>query len=307
MSLIKEFAIEPRVMATWEHFNSLWADFGAGQGRLISKYPVLWKSKVDELARTLSKPVRALSISAKIRRDEHKFLDTGRTYSGNDWLKNALSQMAAQPFHAILASAEAILALENPAGSQGVLVAGDFAKDEPPYKVVTEDFIPRKAAELAGCASLLLEHCEEIQLVDLHFDPCEPRFSNTFGAMLKLCNTTSIKVLEIHREKPDPFKPDVQERNYSWRLAKLVPAGLTARVHFWSQSPGGLRMHPRFLLTELGGIHFENGLDEGEPGERTLVKPLSHEVWQKCRAFYCQTTAAFAITPDCVVAIAGQR
>jgi hypothetical protein len=66
-------------------------------------------------------------------------------------------------------------------------------------------------------------------------------------------------------------------------------------------------MHPRFLLTELGGIHFENGLDEGEPGERTLVKPLSHEVWQKCRAFYCQTTAAFAITPDCVVAIAGQR
>jgi hypothetical protein len=64
-------------------------------------------------------------------------------------------------------------------------------------------------------------------------------------------------------------------------------------------------MHPRFLLTDLGGINYENGLDEGEPGEATLVKPLTHEVWQKCRAFYCKESAAFALTPDCIIDVAG--
>ena len=300
MSLIKEFAIEPRVMATWQHFRELWEDFGAGQGRLISKYPVLWKSKVDELARQFSTPVQAAAISSKIRRDEHKFLVTGRTYSGTDgWLVNALSQMAAHPFHAVIA-------YENPAGATGVLLAGEFDKDEPPYKVVLEDFVPRKARDLAGCAGLLLEHCEELQFVDPHFDPSEPRFRNTFEAMLHPCNTGSLKVLEIHREKPNPFIPGIQQAKYRRQLELLVPANTTLRVYFWSQNPGGLGLHPRFLLTDLGGIHFENGLDEGEPGEATLVKPLTNEVWQKCRALFCKRSAAFALTPDCIIDVAGR-
>jgi hypothetical protein len=85
-----------------------------------------------------------------------------------------------------------------------------------------------------------------------------------------------------------------------------VPAGLTLKVFFWSQMPGGLGMHPRFLLTDLGGIHFENGLDEGAPGEKTLVKPLTYEIWQQCRSFYCQSSGTFALTPDCIVSISGR-
>ncbi len=300
MSLIKEFAIEPRVMAAWAHFNSLWEDFGAGQGRLISKYPVLWKQRVDELAKTCSRPVQATAISAKIRRDDHKFLVTGRNYRGNDtWLQNALSQTATEPFHAIIA-------YENTTGANGVLVAGDFPKDEPPYKVVVEDFVPRRAKDLAACASLLLAHCEQIQLIDPHFNPSEPRFRNTFEAMLAVCNTGALKLIEIHREKPDPFIAGVQQANYRHRLAGLVPAGLTAKVFFWSQKPGGLGMHPRFLLTDLGGIHFENGLDEGEPGEKTLVKPVAYQTWQICRAFYREAGGTFALTPDCIISIPGQ-
>ena len=65
-------------------------------------------------------------------------------------------------------------------------------------------------------------------------------------------------------------------------------------------------IHARLLLTDLGEIHFENGLDEGEPGEKTLVKPLTHEIWHQCRAFYSSTSGTFALGPDCVVTIPGQ-
>jgi hypothetical protein len=300
MSLIKEFAIEPRVMATWLHFQSLWEDFGVGKGRLISKYPVLWRNKVDELAKNLSKPVQATAISTKIRRDEHKFLVTGRTYNGNtDWLANAHSHAATQPFHAIIAS-------ENPRATNGILVAGEFSKDDPPYKVKSQDTVPRKSTALADCARLLLSNCAEIQFVDPHFNSSEPRFRNTFEAMLQICDAQAIKLLEIHREKPDPFRPDVHKTNYRYNLAGIVPTGVTLRVYFWSQRPGGPDMHPRFLLTDLGGINFEQGLDEGEPGETTLVTPLQHEIWQKCRTDYCRTSTTFSITPDCIIEIVGQ-
>ena len=190
MSLIKEFTIEPRVMATWAHFNSMWEDFGASQGRLISKYPVMWKSQVDELAKKHSKPVQATAISAKMRRDDYKFLVTGRTYrGGQSWLENALSHTATQPFHAVIAA-------ENGAGAKGVLVAGEFAKDEPPYKVGPEDFIPRSAKDLAACAAVLLANCEQVQFVDPHFNPSEPRFRNTFEAMLQMYDANCLKAIE---------------------------------------------------------------------------------------------------------------
>ena len=65
-------------------------------------------------------------------------------------------------------------------------------------------------------------------------------------------------------------------------------------------------MHPRFLLTDLGGMNFENGLDEGEPGTFTLVSPLEHTVWQKCVSDYCRGSATFTITPDGIITVPGR-
>ena len=171
---------------------------------------------------------------------------------------------------------------------------------------MVEDFVPRSSKDLAACAGLLLANCEQLQLVDPHFNPSEPRYSNTFEAVLQACSTGYLKAIEIHREKPVPFMPDIQQANYHHRLAALLPAALTLKVFFWSQMPGGLGMHPRFLLTDLGGMHFENGLDEGEPGEKTLVKPLTHETWQQCRTFYSATSGTFALAPDCIITVPGR-
>ena len=42
----------------------------------------------------------------------------------------------------------------------------------------------------------------------------------------------------------------------------------------WTQRPGGENFHARYVMTELGGIRFDVGLDEGEPGETTDVSIL---------------------------------
>src|SRR5439155_23174486 len=128
----------------------------------------------------------------------------------------------------------------KPDGDAESIVAGDFAKDETPYNVVWEGFIPRVATDLAHSTTLLLGSCDERQFDDPYLDPSEPRFRNTFKAMLHLCNRDYIKRIEIHREKPDPFIPGVQQAKYERQLSALVPAGVIWMVVFWSQSLGGL-------------------------------------------------------------------
>src|SRR5215831_18198490 len=72
--MIKEFAIQPEVMATWSHFHSLFEDFDVGYGRLICVYPLTWKQKVHELAASLNRDVHAHSIRSKISAAKHKFI-----------------------------------------------------------------------------------------------------------------------------------------------------------------------------------------------------------------------------------------
>ena len=89
--MIHEFAVEPEVMATWQHFQSLWDDFGVGKGRLLVEYPGNWRRRIHELAPKLSAPVKANAISSKISAQRHKFIGArGRPYEPERlWLANA--------------------------------------------------------------------------------------------------------------------------------------------------------------------------------------------------------------------------
>ncbi len=232
--MIKEFAIEPRVMATWAHFQSLWEDFGVGRGRLISKYPVQWAQRVAELAKQLSPPVRATAIASKIYAEQHKFILRFRTYDGErNWLENALAHMAANPF-------DAIIAATNPAGHPAVLVAGEFDKGVAPFYAECQAKVERTAVALAQCALILLRDCEEIRLVDPDFDPAEPRFVETFRAVLALRDPAAspLKALEIHTERKPAFIRGNREHHLRRAFELEVPAGTTLRVCFWEQKPG---------------------------------------------------------------------
>jgi len=301
--MIKEFAIEPSVMATWRHFQALWDDFGVGRGRLISTFPILWKSRVDELAKTLSKPVQASAISAKIRRDEHKFLSTGRTYRGEkSWLENAVSHRAADPFDAIIAEM-------NPGGESLVLVADDLDKGDALYRVECQGRVQRTAGSLRDCAKALLRWSDEILLVDPHFDPTAPRFQKPLKAFLdERPPGRNWKRCELHTLRHEESgKQANRMHNFQHYLQRLVPASTTLQVHFWSERPGGQNMHARFLLTELGGIQFDHGLDEGDgPEDTTIVTLMEHDLWQSVRADFSQPSPSFDITADCIVAIPGR-
>lgn len=180
----------------------------------------------------------------------------------------------------------AVVLRENCGGAPNCLAAGDFERDAAPWKVERQSQCPRIAHQMAGRVERLLVHSNELVLVDRHFDPREPRWQRPFAAFVAL--RRHWKRLELHTALPAPFNLEVQAHNYR-QLQLMVPEGVNLQVVLWPEIP-----HPRFLLTERGGVNFEWGLDEGHDGTNTtLVTLLEQEVFLGVRADYCARSRKF--------------
>jgi hypothetical protein len=277
--MIHEFAVEPEVMAKWEHFNALWPDFGVGCGRLLVEFPGDWRKQVITLADQTLGPVHAHSIKTKLTDQSLRLQKlvgpNGRFSDGRDWKKNAVQQRErGKPFRAIVARNA-----QN--SSSDVLVAGEFERDVEPWKVARQDSAcPRNAKEMLSRVKVLLTHSERVKLVDRNFHPDKPKFIRPFAEFIGV--QEKWKSLELHTATPMHFVRDATRSNYRRKLELDVPKGSTLEVFLWPGLPDGDRMHPRFLLTERGGVNFDYGLDEGVgSAETTLVTLLEHEVYLK--------------------------
>jgi hypothetical protein len=188
-----------------------------------------------------------------------------------------------------------------------VLVAGEFDKASALFHAECQAKVERTAIALAQCAVILLRDCEEIRLVDPNFDPAEPRFVQTFRAVLALRDPAAspLKVLEIHTERKQAFSRGNREHHLRRAFELQVPAGTTLRVCFWEQKPGGERLHARFLLTEQGGLQYDYGLDEAGLGERTIVTLLQHSLWEQIRRDYARPSPTFQLGADAIIEIRG--
>jgi hypothetical protein len=62
-------------------------------------------------------------------------------------------------------------------------------------------------------------------------------------------------------------------------LVPLFPRDIIVTFIRWQQIGRGDHLHARYILTDMGGVHFDSGLDEGDPGETTDVRLLSERVY----------------------------
>jgi hypothetical protein len=162
--------------------------------------------------------------------------------------------------------------------------ANDLLKDEHPFHRKTQDLVRRTKEELIGAARLLVSTCDEFILVDPNFRADEPRFHETVLHLISLLEGRAgwtPKRLEVHtnriRNRDDVYRRGPQLSQWRTHIQPALPSGWTLNVCYWDTMPSGGKPHARFLLTELGGIYFDYGLDEG-PGQ-TLVTLLEDEVW----------------------------
>lgn len=294
--MFHEFALDPEVLKTWPAFRYLTDQFGMSHGRLISRFPNKWKKAVYEACESAS-PIDKSRIEEGLRRIDPKLYASGREYdSACQWIVNASRSHAEHPFRAIITTAER-------SGANG-------ATDHESISDNTECWLPglapvrRQAAEMAAAAEKLLKSSAEIIFVDQHFS-CAARHGRPLAAFLEVAlQGAVIKRLEYHvgcnNKSADWFREALGRQVKHLNL----PAGIPLTFYRWNEKPGGEEFHARYILTELGGLRFDVGLDDADDDrslQTTDVTAVDLETHCQRRSEYHAGSDSFALADVWIV------
>lgn len=283
--MLHEFAVEPKSLACW---NPLWLaleQFGIHHGRMISRFPKRWERMVWDLLNQCPQKQRWM-LEERLRRLKRKMIATGREFDpAKDWLANAEGAHAILPFRAIICA-------ENALAAAHVLTGEQLHEDNQLWKVARECCVPRQAVDMAKCVAPVLSLADEVLFVDPHFRP-EQRFTEPLAEFLTAahCRKRQLKRIEYHVAWVDWWSNFCNECE-RW-LPHRIPVGLELRIVAWRERPRGEKLHPRYILTNVGGVRFEVGLDSGDSGQTCDVSLLDQDLYLKRWADFQLQTAAF--------------
>ena len=284
--MIHEFALEPEAVASWQSFRYFIDQFGAEHGRLISQFPGKWKRKVIEAC--TESGVRRTAFVEKLKTLDRELIRSGRPYDPKQlWLDNAIAQHNVDPFAAIIAAS-------NPMGVASVLEADSVDGTTPGWVVAREQKVERRAATLAGAIAPLIRVSKRILLVDPYLKPTTPRYQRSLRQILAqgLHGHAGVEALEIHvRTAGNTTAAWQNDSEHS--LRGLLPPGIEVTLVRWDDQGGGEVMHARYVLTDIGGLSVDHGLDEGAPGQTTDISLLSREASERWQMDYGETTSPF--------------
>jgi hypothetical protein len=309
--VIHEFALEPELVAGLTERSAaryLAENFGLGQPRLVSRYPKRWKALAWEAFQqtypNCSEGKRKVVEELIQRLSERMVRRADASWEpSRSWLENAEQEHDRRPFRGILARA-------NPRSRAEVLIDGDLDEQSSSrWAAVRGASVERKARSMAELVLPLLRCCGQAIFVDPHFGPENLRHRRPLEAFLSVLvdgrsEVGSLKV-EVHAEvksTADFFRSRCQDQ-----LGRCIPAGLSVRLRRWTQRPGGEALHNRYILTDLGGLIFSHGLDEGSTGETDDVSLMDREQYILRWNQYASNTPAFDSTEEPVVVVGTKR
>ncbi len=280
--MLQEYSVDPDGFNSVEQFQRIVEACGISDGRYIANLPMQrWDRIVYERLRAID-PDRAKRAEELIFQCKKRLgFFPSRISKCSRWMEATLEQHQSEPFIAVVTEKEDF---PNRTSLDDLSVATD------PWKAKRGDKIPIDAVSIANAAAPLLRISKEIRLVDPYFDPTRHR--KTLLEIVK----HSIKVgkkldrFECHCKVRLDLKQNPTDTVDAWshrfeencrtQLPKLLPNGFHMTIFLWKEIPDKELMHARYVMTELGALKFDRGLDSIERDATTDVDWLTPEVHQ---------------------------
>jgi hypothetical protein len=258
--MLYEFALEPAVIRGWDRLQFFLSNFGVEHGRLIARYPKRWEKLVIE-GLSSCKDLEKKRIIEALARGRNRLFP--RHHEWNEqlpWLDNAVLEHGKRPFHAIVATRN-VLGLDD-------ILPEDIDITAPPrlWQVPRSTAVQRKAAVMADAARKLLRLSRTVLFIDRNFTPKDKGFRVALeaflGALLDQHKKWLASRIEYHLGDSiagDDF-PDLCK---AW-LWDVIPCGMQVRFCRWNRT----QLHNRYILTDVGGLEFGQGLDQAGETEQ---------------------------------------
>jgi hypothetical protein len=329
--MIKEYALDPNLLESWERVRYYCEMFGYDKGRLISEYPRKWKKMVWASVST-AMPVERKRIEEFLSRMDSRLIRRNRTYDGNlAWLTNAEREHQRQPF-------AAILAVENPNGNDFVIPNEEIADVHP---LITSRKLPevrRTPEAMAEAMGHLFETAKRVLFIDPHFDPepsqhhRNPKFRPTRWTrpLIEFVGRVSSEChLEYHtlRQSNRGSRPMIAQAHEldmaKWKrhcceeLPHVLPQGARLTIYRWQERIDGPDFHARFVLSDRCGTLVERGLDAdlSTSSDFTTMSFLGELDRVELEARFAESATVYDLISkhevlgigDCLVAREGER
>jgi hypothetical protein len=291
--MLFEFGVEPNLITTWKDFRYFVEGFGVPNGRLISRFPLRWKRMVYDAIPRATGDVERKKIEEGLVGIDNKLMKSGRAYEpAQDWLSNAEGSHAITPFRAVLSTT-------NPR-NQAFILQGDNVKDSNPlWKVPTRDVVNRDANHMASKVAQLLRLSNRVVFIDPHFDSRELRFRRPLLAFVEAAKRSDGSYpTTIELRSGTPGTPMWFEGLCRANLPNWIPVGIDIAITILEEQAGGEKLHNRYILTDIGGVKFGIGLDEGDPGQTDDIDLLDENQYQQRWQQYCSPAPAFTTHPS---------
>lgn len=286
--MLKLCAIDPDVMGEWRWFNFLEPHFGIAVGRLIAEYPKTWRRKVmeraDDLVRLeVNTPIQRSRMEVRMSEDvfKRKLYSAGfPTDPTMTWEANARQQA-----FALVVVGGAV---------KGTSSCGVEALEFCPggVETVRQMDVLKSHEETFKCAQLLLAKARKITLVDPNFNlnNVANRWTNVVRTLLGLVSQLAPDrqhdcIVEIHTERKHDYNRDLQVSYWRTQFRDSHCGKVKLRCIYWDKLPQNQVMHPRYLLTDQGGLHYDKGFDT-EPGIKQQVTLLDDAYWVSLSSIY---------------------
>lgn len=178
---------------------------------------------------------------------------------------------------------------ENLDGHTRVLIGTELGDTTLLWAVPRAVTIARRAAEMAAALADMLRISEVIIFVDPHFGPERLRHRRTLEAFLRAviqarCADGPRRV-EVHTSMDNTGTREFFVAECQGRLPRCIPTGMNLRVIRLEARPREEQLHNRYVLTDVGGVQFGAGLDEGDHGatdDLHLLERAQYEArWQQ--------------------------
>lgn len=257
LRLFYEYALEPAVLSSWDRTRFFLDAFGPWKGRFLAEYPKRWKKMVyDGLSCGDVEKKRIVERLSII--DKRVFSSrSGAAYDpGRSWIDNAEVEHQRLQFRAIIAA--------EVTGRPHVLDGADVDDRHDRWRAEPGCLIAKDSPDiLVKALRLLLHASKRVVVIDPYFeaekDEKRRPLVALWGALLR---TTRI---EVHlSDKKRTFEYALQRAEEA--LPKFLPDGMEVELCCWRERDNGPRLHNRYLLTDVGGVKFGDGIEVGSPG-----------------------------------------
>jgi hypothetical protein len=287
--MIYEIALEPELVASWRtatDFRYFVQAFGVGTNKIVSRYPKDWKKLVWSLSDSATEVERKRLEELLVRIGETMARRSGVFNEAQDWLTNARREHQRVSFS---------LTLARTGDEAGVVVGVDRIDDSGLWHRPTGVTCPRIATDMANAVKPLLRMSRRIVFVDPYFSAAKKAHTEALSAFLDAAiderpgqPPEAIKILTKKRATMEFFASECQVL-----LPSSIPAGVQVTIRRLAEKAPGEKLHNRYILTELGGISFGVGLDQGAASETDDLNVLAADQYKNRWTQYVDPGSGF--------------